>query len=714
MKKLLNFRPIMFIALSLALGIIVAYFYMRSNVVCGIFFSAVFFISLILFVTLFSTKITRIRNLVFVSVFIVFFLIGNFGFSFSVNRFDKANLGGRNYDVIAKVVDVKKDDSITTLVLDDAEIDGNRNGQLYYKISLTVYGENNIEIGDIISFNANLYDNDYIYEDRFNANDIEQKIKYNASVSADKVLIIGNNATIFEQINLFIKKSLKIGLGDKEFAVGYALLTGNSTYMSHDLIASFRDAGVAHIFAVSGLHIGFLATVLMLLFKKIKINPYIKSGIISFVLFLYSGVCGFSASSLRATIMTSVSLFVFSKGERYDGLNAISLSAIIILLFSPIQLLCVGFQLSFAVVIGIITLSRPISRIFKFLPKKLASSLGAVLSAQLFSIPICLYAFGSASIISIIINLIFIPIVSFIFTLTLIGAIIGGIFSISNITLFPSSNIFKLVNLCIQAFDYNIFMIGGISLGGGAICYYLAPLVLGGFFNLKKLAKIITSSIMILMCVGSVIFVNVRDFNSVKMYITTSDSLSATFVSYRDENTLILSDVSYIFNVSKLKRIVSKTNNNQLDNLVIMGGYNADMQVILTKMTSVYTIEKVLYFGEKQDVMEKVCEVSFPDIKLQNYIEEQTLPIQNFNPKFYINGKVLVGDMSNMRTIIFSKLGDEKINYSILDKGADIMVCLDRAETIFSRCKPKIPISYKYSNVYKNAEKNGNLYFKFS
>lgn len=714
MKKLLNFRLMTFIALSLALGIIVSYFYMQSKLVWSIFFLSVFIISNTLFLTIFSTKNLRIRNLIFSIIFLMFFLFGNLGFSTSIDRFNRANLGGRNYDVSAKVVEVDFDDNVTKLLLDNAYIDGNRVGKLHYKISLTVYGENDIEIGNIISFNANLYDNDYIYEDRFNANDLERGIKYNASISADKISIVSNQPNIFERIDVFIKNSLKLGLDEKEFSVGYALLTGNSSFMDYDLISSYRNAGVAHIFAVSGLHIGFLATVLLFLFKKLKLNPYVKSGIITTVLFLYSGICGFSASSLRATIMTSVSLFAFTKGERYDGLTAISLSVIIILLFSPMQLLCVGFQLSFAVVIGIITLSKPISKLFNFLPKKLASSIGAVLSAQIFSIPICLYAFGSTSLISVIINLIFIPIVSFIFTLTLVGTVLGGIFSISNITLFPSNYIFKLVNLCIQAFDYKIFMIGGIVFGGGAICYYLSALVLGGFFNLKNLAKFITASIMILLCVGSIILVNERDYNSVKMYVTTSDTLSATFISYKDDDVLVISEVNYIYSVSKLSRIVKKSNKNHLDYLIIMSGYNADIQVVLTKLTSIYSIDKVLYFGEKQETMENICKVSFPKIKLQNFDDNVNLPTKYFNLKFDAKGKVLTGKILNKNLVIFSKLSEENINTLTFSEKIDIMVCLDRFDTIFSRYEPKLAISYKYSNIYKNAVKNGNLLVKFN
>lgn len=712
MKKFINFRPILFIALSLCCGISATYFYMRNILIWGIFFTLLFCCLLSIYYIFFTTKETRKRNTIFSIIFVFLFVAGGLGLYTNLTRFSNANLDGHNYDITAKIIDIKENSSGCNAILDNVKIVGNRKGELYYKISLNIYGETNIDVGDIIKFNANLQDNDYIYEDVFYASAIENGIKYKANVNAEYIEKIGENLTIFEKVNIFIRNSLAKGLDKEEFAVGYALLTGNSNFIDNELISSYRNAGVAHIFAVSGLHIGFLATILIFIFKKINLNRYLRILIMTIVLLFYSGVCGFSASSLRATTMILISSFAFAWGKRYDALTSLSLSAIIILLISPVQLFCVGFQLSFMVVLGIIVLTKPIANTLKFLPQKFSTAIGVVLSAQIFSIPICLYAFGQVSLISVIVNILFTPLVSFIYTLTLIATIVGGIFSISYITLFPSNYILKLVNLCINAFDYKIFLVGGITLGGGAISYYLTAFIVGGMFNLKKKLKSISAIIMASICLLSVVFVNIDNYNSAKIYVSSNDSISATFISCQDTNTLIVSDVNHVFSMSALTRVSEKSGQTRLDNLIFMDGYNVDMQVCITKILSVFTIQNVYYFGDKQDNMELICKASFPEIKFKNYYENETLKINEFRLKVGAVGKVLIGDIKGRKTAIFSKLGENGWGFKDIDKNIDIMICLDGASSLFSRYSPKTPISYKYSSVYQNAQSNGNIFIK--
>lgn len=701
----------MFIAISLCLGIGMAYFYMREKLVWAIILMATFLISVLLYVFLFSKLKDWKKSVAFSLILIIVFGFGSIRLYNQINTFDRANLEGRLYQVTAKIVDKKDTDFGTKVILDKAYIEGIRIGKLKYKIALNVYGENKLDIGNTIKFSANLFDNSYVYEDIFNAYDIERGIKYSAGISSDKITIVSNNPNVFERCNLFLRNTLKQGLDENEFSVGYALLTGNSDFMDYELISSYRQAGVAHIFAVSGLHIGFLASILTLLLRKLKISGTIKAIIITLILLFYSGICGFSASSLRATTMSAMSLFAISKGQRYDGISAMSLSAILILIVSPIQLLCVGFQLSFVVVIGIILLAKPISKIFKFLPNKLALSIGAVLAAQIVAIPICLKAFGEFSLISIIVNLIFIPIVSFIFTLTLLTTIIGGIFSIAEIALFLSNYILMAVNFLIRAFDYDIFMIEGFVLGGAAITYYSTAIIASGFVNLNKLARRLTCIIMALICITSTIFINIRENNCTKIYVSHQDSISATLISKDDNNTLIVSNVEYIYSINKLSRI-NIGQDNVLDNVIIMGGYKIDMQVFITKLLSAFKIGKIYYYGEKQEKMDFICNKIFPEIALENYFDKQKLDIKEFSLQSTMDGCAMIVDIKDKHMAILSKLELVNPNINYLSGTFDIMICLDRADLILNNYMPKTAISYAYSPKYKNAQSNGNLIFK--
>lgn len=712
MKKLINFRPILFILLSLCCGITAMQFFMLSKVVWGVFFIAVFIVPLIIFMCFYTKKGVAVRNAIFSSIFIIFFLFGGVSFYLNLDDYNKANLNGNNYDITAKIIEAYQTETGHKFILDNAEICGNRSGKIKYKISLSVSGDTNIDIGDVITFNANLYDNSSVYEDKFNSNDIERGIKYYARVNAENITKTSTKLTIFEKINLFLRNSLKIGLGEREFSVGYALLTGNSNFMDNDLITSYRDAGVAHIFAVSGLHIGFLAGILILLLKKLKIKPIIRAIIITLTLLFYSGVCGFSASSLRATVMTSVMLFASLKGNRYDSLTALSLAGILILLISPMQLFCVGFQLSFMVVLGIIILAKPLAKCLKFLPTKIANALGVVITAQIFALPICLYAFSKVSTIAVIVNLIFIPIVSFIFILTLLATILGGIFGISNILLFPSNYIFKFINILIGAFDYKIFMFGGIVLGSGAIAYYLLFFVLGDIFNLRKIYKLIISCVLVCICTVTTIIVNTKTADNVTIYVTSCDTISATYIKTSEDNLLIVSDVEYVYSTSRLKKVASKTGCDDLDTLIVMGGYNVNLQQFITKMSSVYKLKNVYYYGYKNQEMEQICKVSFPQISLQNFYDGKVLSVPQIDLSFDMDGKVLIGDIAGKKSAIFSKLGDDNLDFSCLGNGYDIMVCLDRADMLLSRYLPKTSVSYKYSNIYQDAQSLGNICLK--
>ena len=710
MKKVINFRPILFIALSLCSGIATAYFLLRGFTVWAVLFIAVFLCLSGLFLFLFTNKNTLKKNVIFVSVLSLFFLFGALGITTQLNAYKQANLNGGYYSVTGRVKTVYQTTDSTKLVLDSVSIKRVNSVSLKYNLALIVYGENDLDIGDVIVFSSHVYDNSYIYEDKFNASDVERGIRYNASISVNEIRVIDYKPTIFERINLFMRESLKVGLNKDEFAVGYAMLTGYDGYMDYDLISAYRIAGVAHVFAVSGLHIGFLAGALTFLFNKIRVSGYAKTIITTIVLFLYSGICGFSSSSIRATIMSSALLFSRARGLRYDSLSAIALAAIVILFYSPINLLCVGFQLSFAVVIGINLFAKSISKLFRFLPEKVAGALGVVISAQLSAMPISLAHFGWFSWISVCANLIFVPVVSVIYILTFVACILGGIFSISNVTLFLSNYILKFVNMCIPALDNQIFMIGDIVLGGSVVAFYLALIIPCGIFRVKSVIRTVLTVTMAGIFVLSASIYTINDVNATKLYVCGTNDVSATLISTRQEQTLIVSNAEHIYSANRLKRIANATSNSVINNLVFMNGFPIDMQVFITKLHTAFDVENVYYYGERDESMEKILKRSFFIRKVENLIDGQGVSFYKLDLKYQMEGHVLKGNINNKSVIIFSRIGSYEPAFSEFNAyNLDLMICYDRADVLLSKYKPKRPISYLYSTFYENAQSNGNL-----
>lgn len=232
--------------------------------------------------------------------------------------------------------------------------------------------------------------------------------------------------SLFGEINEALRGALFDNLDGETAAVCYAMLTGNTEAVSEGTLQSFRNGGIAHVFAVSGLHIGVIYGALSLILGKIKLNRGISAAIKIAVITLYAGVCSFSPSSVRALVMCSVSAISSCVYRKYDGWNSLSIAAAILLFINPLNLFGAGFILSFAAVTGIILLSPNLKRAFGFLPAKLRSGLSVSLSAQFATAPALVASFGYVSAAGLFLNVIFVPVISLLYAILFVCATVGA------------------------------------------------------------------------------------------------------------------------------------------------------------------------------------------------------------------------------------------------------------------------------------------------
>ena len=707
MTKLFNFRLILFVALSYIVGIATVYFIVLSKIFWAITFILVFSACLVLFIIPFSKKENRKASIIFSVVFLLFFALGGLNFYVRVENFSKADLGGSYYHVSGKVVDVKDTAYGKRYIIKNASVKGKQSGILRYKIATFVNGASDYDIGDFIEFSANLNDKTIVYEDKFSAYDVADKIKYTVSLSAEEVSFVKNDKNVFEKTNVFIRESLRKGLSDNGFSIAYAMLTGHDEYMDEEVLSSYRMAGVAHIFAVSGLHIGFVATVLNYLFDKLRFKRIIKAFIIIAVLIFYSGVCGFSASSLRATIMSAILLFSAIGGDRYDKYVSVSTASLLVLMISPIQLFCVGFQLSFTVVTAMLLLTAPLSKMLKFLPRKVSSSLSAVLSAQVAGIPICLWAFNEFSLISILANLLFIPIVGVVFVALMVGVFVGGLFNICTVALFLQDKALYVINAIITAFDYRAFIVGGFALGGFIIFYYSALITASGFVNLKRKTRVITSLSMALVCIIGTIGITAYEKNRTYAFVLGSYSISATFISSNTENYLIVSDANEKFNLNRLKRIATKRGKT-LDGVVVLNGAGINAQALVSRLSGTFRVNKVYYYGDNDRQTEIALLYSFPYLTVENFYDDKTFGGDKITFNFALDGRALEISCDDKKSAVFSNFENKRVEYASLKDEYYLAVYLDAVESVASAVSAEEEISYRRSFDYKDAESSGN------
>ena len=144
---------------------------------------------------------------------------------------------------------------------------------------------------------------------------------------------------------------------------------GDKSDISEEVLQDFTDNGTGHILAVSGLHTGFLYSLLRFLQGKKRTVPA-AAGVI-LVLILYGDMTMWSPSTMRAAAVLTISLMSLYARRPFDLLSAVSTAALMILAIEPYQLLSTGFQMSFLAILGICFL-RP--RVMHVIKKTMGSS----------------------------------------------------------------------------------------------------------------------------------------------------------------------------------------------------------------------------------------------------------------------------------------------------------------------------------------------------
>lgn len=188
-------------------------------------------------------------------------------------------------------------------------------------------------------------------------------------------------------------------------AVG--MLLGDEGDVEAETLSDFRDAGIAHLLAVSGLHVGILTAAFLWLMKGQ--NAGLRLSVTAAFLLAYCALTAFSASTLRAGVMALCLLSAEALGRRNDSISALSFAAILILLFHPYQLFSAGFLLSFTAVYGILTLQKPIrARLFRGWGET-GSALSVSLSAQLGALGPTAALFGRITPFALLANLLVVP-----------------------------------------------------------------------------------------------------------------------------------------------------------------------------------------------------------------------------------------------------------------------------------------------------------------
>ena len=235
-------------------------------------------------------------------------------------------------------------------------------------------------------------------------------------------------------------------IGEQDFAVIAAMAMGDKEALNQETKEAYSISGTSHILAVSGLHIGIIFQLIILLLggkRRSKLTIILSTTIVwAYVIFI-----GFPASAVRAATMLSIYSMVLLSLRPDPTLNTLALAYIIMVLVNPFNIFDIGFQMSFLAV-GSILLFYPL---FFCLLSSHSNIIRAIwglfcvsLAAQIGTLPLIVFYFGRISCYSLITSFIAIPAATLILYLCVLLFILSPLTYISFLTS-PIEGLMQLV-----------------------------------------------------------------------------------------------------------------------------------------------------------------------------------------------------------------------------------------------------------------------------
>jgi competence protein ComEC len=291
-----------------------------------------------------------------------------------------------------------------------------------------------------------------------------QHIFHQVFLKPNDFKIIGNQST-FASFTHFTREKLTSSFHHLNWkpetqAFINALLFGQKNHLEQETLTSFTDAGVMHVLAISGLHVGIIYMFIAFALKPLK--RYKKGRLIEllltlFLLWSFAALTGFSASVSRAVTLFSIIAIGRFWNKRSSVYNSIAASALLLLLVNPNFIFDIGFQLSYSAVLSIV-LFQPFFERFYFSKNKVSRYVVDLIlvsvAAQIGVLPLSLYYFNQFPILFLVANILVIPLVTLLLLLGVLTLILNFIFPM--LAQFPALVIEKII-------DFMTFYVGWIS-----------------------------------------------------------------------------------------------------------------------------------------------------------------------------------------------------------------------------------------------------------
>lgn len=628
MKNIFNFRFFVIIFLSLMAGIFATIcFYENKKLALFISIGVLILLTVYLVVCLILNKkfftFSKLKTICIISILLAFIFGGLFA-HVKVKTFNPQQITENVFvegKISSKHVSSNKNKYI---ILKDVEIN---NIKTKYNIVVYYEGDYNFEEGFVISFNSNLKTNKLITLSGLNTFVSSNNLGYTAFAYSIKT--VSTNVNLLERFKIKVSNILFNNMSEENAGLSKAVLFGDKSDLNSDIKQSFTASGVAHLLAISGLHVGIFIAVLYFVLNKFKIKKYITFIVSCIVLLLFNILCNFTESVVRASLMSLCLLLATCFGKRGDSLSNLSLAGIILLVVNPLNLYEIGFELSFLAVFGILLLFRPINNLLEKIkcPKILVGAIATTVSATLFTLPVVANVFGVMAVGLIPANIILIPLFTAFYTTLLVCLLIAFIPFLSFVLGVPNflSNIMlAITNVIAKLGSFNIISFGIIA----TILWLVIWVIVSKYAMLKTINRLFVVSLAVVLLCTSLLFegtqtINYKNkifvYNRVENCSILSDNSGNNYLmNLGDGNKADIDNITELLNALKIKEIKS----------VVISNYEADMQNTVPELLKTFNVQ-ILYLSNTTPNYNLVA------LK-NNLLHNIKIELTNFEEKTYL------------------------------------------------------------------------------
>jgi len=364
------------------------------------------------------------------------------------------------------------------------------------------------------------------------------------------------------------------GIEGKELAVASALILGYKDNIDAQLKSAYSSAGAMHVLAVSGLHVGVIFLIfsqLFSFFEKIKHGKILKGILLIIILWSYALLTGLSPSVMRAATMFSFIVAAKMSNRNSSFFNTLAASALVLLIYNPLLIMEVGFQLSYMAVIGIVIIQPWINDWFTikyWLPRKIWEITAVSIAAQIATFPLGLLYFHQFPNYFMLSNLIVIPLAIGILYLGIVTLSLSFIPTIGDYLAIALKSIIQFLNYSVNFIDslpYSLTENIRFSVTDTWLIYLFITCIIC-LISYRKFRYIIIGSSFIIIFLSSTLWINYDDLDQHKIIIYNIPQHTA--INFIDANdNILVSDIKLTENRSKLLfHVQNNWINNGVDN----------------------------------------------------------------------------------------------------------------------------------------------------